>query len=517
MPSPPTGAQRWSCWLWAGACLIAYLLALNILRDRIPAGLNNDVAEEALRGVYLVESGRFEPFSLHGVTPEQTTFGNSMETLFLYLLGGAARILGTTALAIHATTWLFALSAIGLTCLLTLRIAPALPPWIPLLLTLSSTWLFHYARSGLRANTAPFFLLLFTLLLKLVDGPARRPWLELACGATMGLSLYGYTSCRVLPIAFALHAALGLLRAGEGRPARLRCYSTIVAGAFAASLPNLLFFMRWPGEFLFRGAYVVRGGREDAALNILKTFLLPVHYPKIEEAIGPTHYFDGVSVSLTAAGLWPLHPVVGVACLMGLVAAWKLRREPATSYLLCAWLTGTILLGIAGPSLTRLLLLLPVYLVFASVGLGEVVRRLRARWLPVACLLILIAVQARAYFVTYPRNPSSRRAFGAVAATPMGDRARVLAAEGARIVCVESSDQNVIRYLTHDFRRNVRIVEFMNRPFDPGEIPIATFRPHVLLVERHPGFEPLRAALGRMGTWKPGAEFDEFEIQPGWK
>ena len=42
------------------ATLTAYLAALFYRREQIPAGLHNDVAEEALRGLYLVDGHHFE-------------------------------------------------------------------------------------------------------------------------------------------------------------------------------------------------------------------------------------------------------------------------------------------------------------------------------------------------------------------------------------------------------------------------------------------------------------------------
>ena len=198
--------DRLPSWVCVAVALALYLLALNISRDQVPAGLNNDVAEEALRGVYLLESRRFEAINLYAVNSVGYKFGNSMETLFLYILGVAARFLGTTTLAIHVSTWLFSLASIWLMCLLMQHINPVLPAWLPPLLATSSVWLFHYARSGLRANTAPFFLLAFTLLMDRTEQSAPRWGIGLACGAALGLSLYAYTSCRVLPVAYAIHA-----------------------------------------------------------------------------------------------------------------------------------------------------------------------------------------------------------------------------------------------------------------------------------------------------------------------
>jgi hypothetical protein len=68
------------------AVLLVYLAALAFRRDAVPAGLCNDTAEEALRGAILLAERRLEPIT--------SVLGNSAETLYLYLLGLSAGLLG---------------------------------------------------------------------------------------------------------------------------------------------------------------------------------------------------------------------------------------------------------------------------------------------------------------------------------------------------------------------------------------------------------------------------------------
>jgi len=512
-PSPATRRDRPHSWAVIAAALVFYLLALNVLRDKVPAGLNNDVAEEALRGVLLLEQGRIEPLKLDAVTPAGYRFGQSMETLFLYILGVSTLIFGTTAMAIHVSTWLFALATVWLVGRLARHIEPSLPPWLAPLLAISSVWLYHYARSGLRAITAPVFFLAFTLLLDRTERSVPRPGAGLLCGAMLGLSLYGYTSCRVLPVAFGIHALLSLRRAGVDRRDLLRRYGALAAGALVVSVPNLLFLLRQPDAFLSRGAYVVRGDLFAGGLNILRTLLLPFHYPSYRTAVGPANAFDGVSIGLTVAGLRPVHPIVAAAFLLGLARAWKLRKEPAMAYLLVAWLTGTLALGISGPSLTRMLILLPFYLVVAALGFGTLFRIRRAPAIIAALLLLLTAVEARDYFVTFARDPSSQREYRPVA-TSVGLRARSLAAEGTQVICVVAGNANVINYLNYDHHERVQVFEFVRPPADTHDIPLMLqFRPRVILLERAPGLDLFRAAFLLIGATEPRAGFDEITVQ----
>jgi len=136
--------------------LVGYLLALVYWRDVVPDGLVNDAAEEALRGIGLVEGRKFEVIT--------SSLGNSAETLYLYLLGASAKLFGPTTLAIQLPSWITALAVIWLFIGI-LRRMDVSTRWAPPLAVVSSVWLFHYARSGLRAIAAPFFLLAFWLLL----------------------------------------------------------------------------------------------------------------------------------------------------------------------------------------------------------------------------------------------------------------------------------------------------------------------------------------------------------------
>ncbi|OLD63259.1 MAG: hypothetical protein AUI47_09715 [Acidobacteria bacterium 13_1_40CM_2_68_5] len=474
--------------------------------------MNNDAAEEALRGVYLVERGQVEAIDLQGVTPEGFTFGNSMETLFLYMLGIAARILGTTPLAIHVSTWGFVLADIWLMCRLTKRIDPTLPAWVTPLLAVSSVWLFHYARSGLRANTAPAFLLGFALLLDRTEASAPQWGIGLVCGAILGLSLYGYTSCRVLPVSLAIYGLIRFWRCGENRKDHLRRYAAILAGVLIASIPNLFLILRQPNAFLSRGLYVVQGDISARALNVLWTLGLPFYYPDYLTAVGPSHRFDGVSIGLTVAGLRPVHPLVGLAFVIGLVRFLRRRRDPIVSFLLIAWLTGTVALGVSGPSLTRMLILLPFYLVVAAYGLGNAFRYRGARAVIGAIILLLTAIEAREYFVTFARNPSSQREYRPVA-TAMGLRARALAADGTHVMCVVAGNANVLNYLTYDYHDRVQVFEFVLPPAYTHEIDLMLqFRPQVILLERDPGLALFHAAFLRMGTPEPRSGFDEFKV-----
>src|SRR5579863_9364672 len=93
-PAPPSPeAVRRRAWMAVAAIFAAYAAILLYSHGRVPNALNNDVAEEALRGVYLVNGHHFEVITF--------SVGNSAETLYLYLEGLMAWILGPTVLSIQ--------------------------------------------------------------------------------------------------------------------------------------------------------------------------------------------------------------------------------------------------------------------------------------------------------------------------------------------------------------------------------------------------------------------------------
>lgn len=496
--------------------LFGYLIALDYKRDEVPPGLNNDVAEEGVRGIQLFEAGKLEVINTHGLNRAGVPFGHSMETLYLYLVGFASCFVGSSPMAVHVTTWFFVLGTIVLLCLVVRRVGPAVPAAVPLLLAMSSVWLFHYGRSGLRAVTAPLFLLAFALAL---DSVERRPDDRLhavLCGGVLGASLYGYTSARILPLAFLLYAVVTLLGSAPAlRRERLRAWALVAAGAFVVSIPNLVALLRNGKEFLARGSYVLPAHLDDAAWNFVGSLLLPLRYPQYAKAVAADHHFDGVSFGLTVAGLNPVHPLVGIAVLCGIVAAWRRRAETLPRLLLCLWGASLLALGIAGPSLTRYLIVLPVFLAFATLGIAPLVTRPWLRRATVAALLLLTASEGRAYFERLSRDPRAADEF-AESATDIGRRARELADEDHAVLVIVAGNANVVNFLTHDDRFSVWISEFWHRAPDAREIPLQRAEPQVILVERQPGFVALGNLFATFSRRERHPLFDEFVVDPAW-
>jgi hypothetical protein len=460
---PPTPPRDIAARATAIANLLAYAAALVYRREAVPGGLSNDATEEALRGVLLLAQHRLEPIT--------GAIGNSAETLYLYALGASSKLLGPSTLAIQLVSWLSAIGIVLLVIAVARRVEPSLPPFVPLLAGASSVWLFHYARVGLRAISAPFFLLLFAYCDLRAEEDRRLAVLE---GIVLGVGVYAYTSFRVVPIAWLLLTVFRLARAKDRR-AVARTALLVAGAAFVVSIPNVLFFFRSPSEFLSRGAYVMRG---RALRNVTATLALPfATFREYDDIAGPHHYFDGVAVSLTTAGVNPVHPLVAVLFVAGVFVL--VRDRAARRRLLPLVVPAAVaiaVLGPGGPSLTRMLILLPAVLVLACIGAGRL-----PRGAVLALFSVVIATHGAAYFGSFAGSPEAQDLFARFA-TPIGRRAAELLHGGRRVLCVVSRDANVVRYLTGADSR-ATIAEFYMRPFDSAELPRASDA-DVVLIER---------------------------------
>ncbi|MDL2719021.1 MAG: hypothetical protein PT977_14835 [Acidobacteriota bacterium] len=491
------------------------LLALHALSfGRVPAGLEGGAAVEALRGVHLIVRRRFEVLSF--------AIGPSAETLWLYLVGASVELLGPRWISVVLPSILAAAAVVALTVFVALRLDPETPPAIPFLLSAGSVWLFHYGQVGLRAIAAPLFFLVVCLLLERAERPDSPARFHAATGFVLGLSVYAYSSCRVLPVAWLLWKGLQWI---QEKDARARLKSSLLAGLAGlsvASIPNLLFLLREPGEFLFRGYYVYRGDWWWRPVNVFWTALLPFHHPRLYTAwLGDGHNFDATAVTLTGAGVLPVDPVTAVAYACGLVLAFRGPRPAGLSYVLWVLGAGTLLLGMSGPSLTRLLLLQPAYVLLAALALSRAWQRWpRARAALVTALLVPGALGAAQYAWTFGQSTAAQADY-LPEMNAMSARARELAdADPAlRVLLVARRGKDIAKF--YNYRHIARIWFVEGAGTGPSAVAeaIRRFRPGVVLVERAAPLAEVAASLGAAGGTGPFYEIrlpatDEEADQP---
>ena len=468
------------------------LLALHALSfSRVPAGLEGGAAVEALRGVHLIVRRRFEVMSF--------AIGPSAETLWLYLVGASVELLGPRWPSVVLPSILAAAAVVALTVLAARRLDPDTPPAIPFLLSAGSVWLFHYGEVGLRAIAAPLFFVLAVLALHAAAEVSATWRAKVAAGAVLGLSFYAYSSCRVLGLAWLLFAVTREL----GKPPLARSFRAALGptllGAAVVSIPNILFFLREPGEFFFRGYYVYRGAWWWKPVNVFWTALLPFYHPRFYTAwLGDGHNFDATAVSLTGAGVQPVDPVTAVAFACGVVLALRGPRPAALSYVLWVLGTGTLVLGISGPSLTRLLLLQPAYVLLASLALSRAWRlwpRTRAALVP--ALLVPGVLGAMQYAWMFGQSTAAQADY-LPEMNAMSARARDLAdADPAlRVLLVARRGKDIAKFYNYRHIGRIWLVEGAGpAPSDVAER-IRLFRPGVVLVERADPLNGVAASLG---------------------
>ncbi len=466
----------------AGASL-AYLALLLVKYRTVPDGLVNDQAEEFLRGLILVAERRVEVLTF--------VVGNSAETLWLYGLGLAAHALGPTVLALVLPSAVAAAATAALAAAFVARRDPATPWWIPFLLAAGSPWLFAYGRSGYRAITAPLFVALAAWLLARAQEAPERPGPFAWAGAAVALSLYGYTASRLLVPALAL-AFAGVCWADRGRRPVWRRAALAAAGGFGvAILPYAAAFATRPLEFLLRGGYSVIGGAAGLGANVLATLALPLRYPDRYRFVwGDAHVLDAYSASISGSGVDPVPLLAGLLAVLGFFVTLRRARDLAALFLLATWALTVLLLGPLGPSLTRVLLLVPVLVFFASSGVAALARTPLARLLAGVALAATAALSLGGYFARLSDPSRTSREYVGEAQTAMGERARALASDGP-VVVVVSDQGSVPRALA--WGTATAVVEFRRRPFDAREV-AAALPARTILVEVHPVFDPFRPA-----------------------
>jgi hypothetical protein len=506
---------------WAGPSLLAlsvavYLALLVYKHESVPGAPYNDIAEETLSGYLMIRDQDFVPIST-AVNP------SGIEALHVLVVGALVHLLGGEALAILIPAWAATLLLVLLLYWFSRTNAQLLDAGAVVPVALACLWMFHYARTGLRAVSSPALLLLFVVLLQSALRRRRVHPTDVLAGAVLALGTYGYTSSRLVVLTFALFGALELVRATKRSRDEGTRFLRKLAAAAGGFLPvfswNAAWALREPETFFGRGAYVIRGEATDWLANVWATLLLPVHYAEpYRYVLGEGHNFDSVAVALPMAGLSAIPPLLGAVSFVGLFLAVRNHRDrPVVRFLLLFYVVAVLALGFTGPSLTRLYILFPIIMLFIGIGLNRLIvtfPRQRSR-----IVLVLYAVAAFSLWSYFQTPPSSdpTKLHGADMAAAVGRRARALSAEGRTPLCVVSQDRNVVRYFTIGHWDEVRIREIYRRPFRLRKIQDQLPHVDVILVDEGPNLKPLVRLLEgdeRFREAPPRAYFHEFHLQP---
>jgi Dolichyl-phosphate-mannose-protein mannosyltransferase len=364
------------------AALILIFTAALILRrmdiGSIPWGLNNDEGIEGLIACRFLSGARITPFS---------TIGLSRETLFHVLLLPLFRLLGPGISALRLLSLLVSLATLPVLVLTGREFFSARAGLLAAALMAFSPWHLLYSRTGLRNILLPLFVLAALASFHRAVNGHRLGWFA-AAGTVLGIGMYSYTSFRVvLPILLGWSLLRRFLL--RRKPLTWRETLVLIVPLLVLLVPQIGYAAAHPGEVLFRGGYVLgQTPRASLSANVLYSLLMPLYYPARFGVMQSLYYFgDGVSLVYAAVGRTPETVVSAalMACGMVLVLSRFLRRRgEAEGVLLLCFVSTLLTVGLAGPSLTRLIGNLPLLCLAGGLFLEECGQVLERRFSPAA-------------------------------------------------------------------------------------------------------------------------------------
>ena len=394
------GKPEW----WFLAIILLGALWLRVYRiDVVPWGLNNDEAINAIEANEIAQGKKFATVTERGLNREtmfhlMAAFSYQHPELGLNILRALPALFGLDPRTINdaMADSIFPLRAVSIAVALLTLVAlfcfarASFGTRVAIVATFFlavSPWHLLYSRVGERTILAPLFMLL-TAGLFLRALRTGRMVDHVLWGAALGLGFWTYTTFRAVPIALLVFYVWRVRRRGTGWNLK----PLLAGGGLAAA--GFLFVMIFSGlsplGFLMRGAYATTPPKTNWFLNLFHAVTMPNYYPSDYAVIQNDAFIsDGISPTYGLIGLEPDTLLLAAFATLGLVLvasmAFARRRDgraaaataaggpdPAQRsdaaalvifVVLATWLT----IGWLGPSLTRLLMILPCLVVCAAV------------------------------------------------------------------------------------------------------------------------------------------------------
>jgi 4-amino-4-deoxy-L-arabinose transferase-like glycosyltransferase len=480
------------------AVLLVALFLRRLQINAIPWGLNNDEGIEGLIACRFLIGEKITPFS---------SIGLSRETLYHVLLMPLFMMLGVSIGSMRLLSFLCGMAAVGLAYLVGKAFFSRRVGLLAAFLLAVSPWHILYSRTGLRNILLPVFLLavLWVFQRALAD---RKPVHFVLTGALLAAGLYSYTSFRIVPVAVLVWAVAR--RRLLGKPPLTWKQAGLVAGTFLLlMIPQLASALSDPAGFVTRGGYVL-AQTPDASIpqNLLFSALMPVLYPSRFGLMQSRWFFsDGVSIVYAAVGRTPETLVSGVLMIFGVVFTamrFVRRRGEGEGTLLVFYLLTLLSVGLAGPSLTRMIGALPLLCLmgalFLDAFLGAPRTMLPGRARAGLVALLLVAAAALGYEQYFLRAGRSPRAMFYYAApqTIMGLYAASRAVDHP-VHVLYTEQPETLRFLT--FTRQ-QLIDLQHEPegLDMERVRRALGHQEFVL-ENHRRFLPVFTALAQASPW----------------
>ena len=241
-----TFAVKLSSWtlLVLGAVVLVIFFRFARL-DNIPAEMNSDHAEKILDILRLLKGETNVFFPNNG----------GREPIQMYMVAGLNRLFGLPVdfLALKISSTLVGFASLFFIYLLGKEIATPRVGLIAFIFAGIAYWPNVVSRLGLRLPL--YFFFTAATLYFLVRGLQRSHRNDfLLAGITLGLSLYGYTADRSLPLVVIAFVGLYLLHrhSSGNRKETLLSFGALVLIALVLFLPLFHYMLDYPGAFLYR-------------------------------------------------------------------------------------------------------------------------------------------------------------------------------------------------------------------------------------------------------------------------
>ncbi len=385
---------------WREALILTLILAVALFMrayrlDEMPPAVYLDEGDNGLEAIRLMEAGTYVPF---------TQASNGHPTLYLYLVGLAFKLFGTTPLVMRWVGVLAGVATVLVFYLLARQLYGFVAATVATFLLAVSRWHITYSRIAFEGILTPLFTILTFYFLVKACRSGRRGHFA-AAGLALGLGLNTYIAFRVVPAIVLLYLAHCYLVERRAIQRPLVAFVALALATVVAVAPLGAYFLRFPADAWHRARQasvtldIERAGSYEPLRQNIKKSLLMFNYRGDPR---PRHNL-------------PNEPMLdfGTAMLFLLGVGFNFRHLKHSHYfLLLVWLLlgllpGVLSLADSNPHSLRTIVSLPAAFLLAAVAADRaweaVAQGLRGQAFPyrVGLAVILLLLIGRANYVTY--------------------------------------------------------------------------------------------------------------------
>jgi len=359
----------------------------------IPPGLYSDEAMNGNNALEAIHNNSYKVFY-----PEN----NGREGLFIDIQSLSIRIFGNEPWALRIVSAIFGVfTVLGLYFLTKELFGKETIALLASFFLTTSFWHINFSRIGFRAIMAPFFLVWgLWLTWRLINKP--QIFLSFLGGLIFGLGFHSYISYRIAPLLLIIPFCILI------KNKKFLLILFFIIGMIIAASPLIIYFYQHPADFLGRTTQISVFSAPSPLLEIIKNTFLTIGMFFV--------YGDGNwrhNISGAPELWWP----IAILFLIGFIISIKNWRIPSYA-LLVTWLIVLLLPVIISdegiPHALRSIIVVPVVMIFASLGLYWLAEKINRPKLFFLIFVFLVAVSINAYkqyFFDWAGNPNVAFAF----------------------------------------------------------------------------------------------------------